>query len=140
MIIYLAQPYSHRDPRVRSARFKVAEFMNAFYTQQMEIIYAPIVSTHKMSILYTLPIDAGYWKASNIAFLSASEGLRVLEIPGWGESKGLAAEIEWWEKNKPNVPIQYVSWKEIVHVIANHQDDEGLNPMRYYLQILGAVL
>lgn len=136
-IVYLAQPYTHKDPRVRAARFKIAEFMNAHYSNLGEVIYAPIVACHKMSNLYHLPTTADFWEKHNTAFLEASTSLRVLRMPGWIDSAGLKYEEDWWALHKKFVPIQDVEWKEIIALASAHETPDGF-PLRYYLQILGA--
>lgn len=138
--IYLAQPYSHKDGQVQAARFKIAEYMFAHYSDLGEIIYAPIVSCHRVSQLYNLPTTADFWEKQNTAFLEKAEAIRVLEMPGWEKSKGLAYEMMWWQSNRPYVPIQLVSWKEIVQTCKIHTDTDGTQPLHYWLDRAGAVL
>ena len=138
--IYLAQPYTHRDPRVRAARFKIAEFMTAKYSNLGEAIYAPIVACHKLSITYKLPTTADFWERMNIAFMEKAEAIRLLEMPGWDKSAGVEFELDWWKTHRPHVPAQFVSWKEMVEECAAYEDDQGANPLRYYLDLAGANL
>ena len=46
-----------------------------------------------MALVEGLPTDAKYWQDYNHAMIDASQGVIVLRIPGWIESKGVAEEI-----------------------------------------------
>lgn len=135
--VYLAQPYSHPDSKVRAARFKIAEFMTAHYSHNNEFIYSPIVHFHRLSVLYYLPTNAEFWRNNNFAMLGKADTLRVLEMPGHDVSVGLKAEVDFYVDRCPFVPIQYVSWKEITTLIANHKDDEASVPLGYHVDIAG---
>lgn len=137
--IYLAQPYTHKDESVRAARFRIAERMTALYTDFQEIIYSPIVHSHRMAIVYSLPSTADYWEKANTAFLEHASAIRVLEMPGWEKSAGLAYETEWWKTNRPNVPIQFVPWSEMVNFCSDFADPDGHKPLQMFLEIASKV-
>ena len=57
------------------------------------IVYSPIVHSHPLALL-GLPSDWPFWAEHNRAMLERSDVLAVLTLPGWKESRGVAAEIE----------------------------------------------
>lgn len=100
-MIYLASPYTHPDPFVREQRYLEAAKMCAEYLKQRRWVYSPIVHCHELAKIIELPKDASYWEAYNYHMLSRSTELHVLMIEGWGESKGVAAEINFWTNLQP---------------------------------------
>lgn len=90
---YLASPYSHPTASVREARYRLAEAATAWCLRQMIWIYSPIVHCHEMAFRYSFPTDAKYWEDYNYTMLEAAQGLIVLLIDGWKDSKGIAGEV-----------------------------------------------
>lgn len=133
--IYLAQPYYSPNEEIREARFRIAEFMTAYYTQNREVVYAPIVHFHEISKGYYLPKDASFWRDNNFAMLERAHYLRILEMPGWEKSEGLRAEIDFFVDRSPFVPIQSVSWRSIITLASKNQDEEG-TPLLKYIELL----
>jgi hypothetical protein len=137
--IYLAQPYTHKDESVRAARFRLAEFLFAHYTNLGEVIFSPIVHCHRMSVMYEVPSTADYWEKANKAFLDHATAVRVMELPGWEHSKGLTFEMEYWKDSFPHVPLQFVSWKEILELASAHRSPDGDKPLHQFLEIASKV-
>ena len=92
---YLASPYSHPDQKVVNWRYAKAMEAKVWLLHQGWIIYSPIVSCHQVAVNYALPTDANFWNRMNFGLLAPAEGLIVLEIDGWKESKGLYGELEF---------------------------------------------
>lgn len=93
-MIYLASPYSGtRDEE--SIRYFQAMKATARLLKSGIIVYSPIVHCHNMAIMYKLPKDFKFWQWYNEAMIEVAEGLCVLKLKGWEESKGVAHEIEY---------------------------------------------
>jgi hypothetical protein len=91
--VYLASPYSHPDPAVREARFDAVARNVAALMRSGVHLYSPITHTHPIAIRGDLPTDWSYWEGYDRVMIAAASELWVLMIDGWGESRGVAAEI-----------------------------------------------
>ena len=94
--IYLASPYYHHDPRVRSDRVELASMTAARLMEQGFVVYSPITHGHNLAD-HLLPANAhshDFWMRQSIAMLQACDRLCVLPTPGWQESKGLREELQ----------------------------------------------
>ena len=99
-ITYLGTPYGHPDPKVRNFRFHAVTLM-AFELRKPRagpLVYSPI--THNT------PIDRlgffGNWQTwcdFDHGMLARCDKLFVFKLPGWKESKGLTAEIQFAHQN-----------------------------------------
>lgn len=113
-MIYLASPYSHPDPVVRSYRASKA-IAYAYQRLQMgEAIFSPVAYGHQFALMGQLPTDHLYWERLNNSFLVASEELRVLKIAGWENSAGVQAEIKFAEEHGLAITEAFVSeeWRK----------------------------
>ena len=91
-MIYLASPYSHPDPAVRTARFRETCVHAARLMREGRLVYAPIAHSHPLAEL-GCPGDWPFWAEHNRRMLGACGELVVLALPGWDESRGIAAEL-----------------------------------------------
>lgn len=104
MTIYLASPYSHPDPVIKKTRFLIAQEATANLIRVGHFVWSPIVHCYEMAQRHTMPDDAAFWKAYNFDFIRRSEGVFVLDIEGWRESKGVIMEIDM--ANYIGLPVQ----------------------------------
>ena len=93
-MIYLATPYSHRDPAVKQARFEAVNKIAADLMRAGEHVFSPISHTHPIALAGDLPGGWDYWEAYDRVMLAACDTLIVLMLPGWIESTGVCAEIK----------------------------------------------
>lgn len=93
-IAYLAAPYSHEDPNVRERRFHEINRVAGTLIEEGRIIYSAISHSHPIAVDYGLPVEWDFWRDYDLAFMRICSELIVLKLPGWRESKGLAAEIK----------------------------------------------
>lgn len=93
--LYLASPYTHADPEVRRMRFEEAERALAWMLGKRIWAYSPIVHCHQLSIRNALPPNHEFWFEYDCAMIRASEGVAVLQIDGWEQSKGVRAELDF---------------------------------------------
>lgn len=103
MIVYLATPYTHSDPKIRECRFNAVTKAAVYLTNKGLNVYSPITQSHLMAKVGKLPTSWDYWKGSCEDFLSASNTLFILKLRGWKESIGVQGEIEI--ANAMDIPI-----------------------------------
>lgn len=108
---YLASPYSHPDPAVREERFQAVCLVAAHLMSLGQVVFSPIAHSHPIALAGELPGDWEYWKSAAETMIRNAEELKVVMLPGWDESKGVAAEIEMAENL--GIPISYLmkDWK-----------------------------
>lgn len=92
---YLASPYTAPDPQLRAARYEVACAAAAAMLREGFLVFSPIAHSHPLAA-YDLPVEFDFWRRHCLSFLDywATE-LCVLTLPGWKESVGVAAEIDF---------------------------------------------
>lgn len=113
-MIYLASPYSHKDPAVVKARFLAVEKVSALLMLRDYAIFSPIMHCHVMATKYEMPTDAKYWQNYNTAFIRKADAMFVLTIDGWEESLGVTQEIGLAEEL--NLPVQYFTEMGLEHL------------------------
>ncbi len=104
-IYYLAAPYTHPNPEVRDWRVRAVTKMTYQLFKAGRLIYSPL--THNIEI-DKLGIfgDFKTWLSFDHGMLSRLDGLIIFKIPGWNESKGLKAELEFAQSLK--LPIEEI--------------------------------
>ena len=104
MKIYLATPYSHAKPTVRSARFRKINEVAARLMAAGLHVYSPISHTHPIAEAGDLPLGWDFWEQYDRHFIEWCDQLYVYCADGWKESKGVTAEIQIAEElGKPVV-------------------------------------
>ena len=97
-LAYLATPYT-RFPGGTEAAFLEASKLAARLLRAGIKVFSPIVHTHPIATFGALdPLDHAMWMALDVVMLSAADVLIVAHMPSWEESKGIAIEIEYFEK------------------------------------------
>jgi nucleoside 2-deoxyribosyltransferase len=104
-MIYLASPYSHKDPEIREQRFQSVCKHAARLMRQGHTVLSPIAHSHPIA-QYDLPKDWNFWKNQDEEMMKACDVVYVLMIDGWQESIGVTAEIQWAKEN--NIPVVYM--------------------------------
>lgn len=92
-IIYLASPYTHEDPAVMEERFCAVSRVAARLIRRGNVVFSPISHSHSIA-QYGLPKDWMFWKRFDTAFIERCTEMRILRLPGWKESKGVAEEYD----------------------------------------------
>ena len=92
-MIYIASPYSHKNPAVEEHRYMMAEMYVVAAMKQRLAVFSPIYYCHNLARKFTLPGDAQYWKYFNNAMMRKADAVHVLELVGWRESKGVQYEL-----------------------------------------------
>jgi hypothetical protein len=91
--LYLACPYSHKDPGIRHDRFTRVTKAAGVLMEKGHVVYSPITHGHPIVLQHDLPTDFEFWSKLNHAFLKHSHTLLILMLEGWRESKGIQDEI-----------------------------------------------
>ena len=103
---YLASPYTHADKAVMQKRFEEAERCLAWMLGLRIWTYAPIVHCHALALRYDLPPDHEFWLDYDRAMILGSNGVFVLMLDGWKESRGVQGEIKFARDN--HFVVRYV--------------------------------
>lgn len=96
-IIYLAVPYTNREPSIRNARFDHATKATAKLMADGAIVFCPVVMYHPVDkILAGKDNTCGteYWLKVTDHFVEKCDELVILTCPGWDKSPGIAHEVE----------------------------------------------
>lgn len=98
-LIYLANPYSHNDKDVMTARYDATMEALAKFTALTEDLcfYSPIISWHEIALRHKLAGDFTYWRKRDFFMIRKAAALWVLPLEGWQESFGVSQEIEFAE-------------------------------------------
>ena len=107
-MIYLAQPYSYPDQRLKELRFELAMKVCAKLISEGQHVYSPIVHWHNVALDNDLPTDHTFWMKHNHYMISKSNRVYVFKLDGWENSHGLFHEINYAEKC--GKPIFSVDW------------------------------
>jgi hypothetical protein len=69
-------------------------------------VYSPISHSHPIA-QYGLPLDWDYWQGFDRIMLGHCNKLVIVMADGWGESKGIKAEI--LEAQRMGIKIDYIN-------------------------------
>lgn len=108
---YVATPYTHADPHVRERRCALAQRATAQLMEAGVHAYSPIANGHPVSF-YMRPEtvnDHDFWMRHCYDMLERCNGLLVITMEGWAQSKGVAMEIERWTSIRGGTNIMYAS-------------------------------
>lgn len=94
-MIYLASPYTAANPITMETRYLEACAAVAAFTDERTTIYSPIAHYHVVAKFGELPTDFAFWSRHNRHMLNLAEALWVLALPGWQDSVGVTAELEY---------------------------------------------
>lgn len=104
-LTYLASPYSHEDGRVRARRYQAAVAAVAAFMNRGEHVFSPIVHSYPVAIAHSLPGEWEFWAEYDECMVSRCDRLVVLQLEGWDNSRGIAAEVAIAERL--GIPVIY---------------------------------
>ncbi len=99
-IYYLASPYHHDRIAVRRKRYREAVHAAAKLMAAGRRVFSPIVHNHPLVETGLITSNGDYatrwrfWSVYDFAMLARCHGLLVLQLPGWEQSRGIAAEMK----------------------------------------------
>jgi len=106
-MIYLACPYSHRDPAVREARFHAANRLAARLMEGGHVVFSPLSMSHPIEGHMSEIHDTDWWMRIGLAFMENCASCVVVAVDGWETSKGVAIEIAWFKAR--GLPVSFMS-------------------------------
>jgi hypothetical protein len=105
-LIYLACPYSHKDPAVKVQRFEAVNKVAAKLMAEGNYIFSPISHTHPIALAGSLPGGWDYWEGYDRTIIACCCKIIVLRLPGWELSTGVQAEIKIGQEL--GIPVEYI--------------------------------
>lgn len=121
-IAYLSCPYFHPDPKIKKERHAIANRVTFNLMRQQVLVYSPL--THNIPIdQLGIHGDWTTWKNFDHEMLSRCDRLIVLMLPGWDESKGVAAEIA--QANLLGIPVEWMQYDENEESSLNNLNDQN---------------
>ena len=112
-LVYLANPYTHKDPDIMQERYEKACEFTAALKRNGWYVFSPIAHSHGPA-QYGLPKDYEYWSGYCELMLPKCDIMMVLKLDGWQESVGVQAEIDLWHKT--GKPILLLDFNEMVAI------------------------
>lgn len=110
--IYLASPYSHPNADIKQRRYEAICKVAAKLMEQGEQVFCPIAHSHPIEVIGMNQVRNGdFWLKQDFAILKHAEMLVVCMMPGWGESHGIKAEVQFANDNK--IPVAYIDHDEV---------------------------
>ncbi len=110
-LIYLACPYSHKDPRVREERFNQVNKVASGLMSEGFYIFSPISHTHPIALEGKLPLEWEFWEGYDTSIIKHCKCVLVLQLDGWKESTGVQSEIKIAEKF--GIPVEYMEFIDL---------------------------
>lgn len=111
-LVYVGSPYSHESKAVMEENFKRVTAFTAKLCAEGVLAFSPITYGHTLVEFRDMPRDWNFWKTFCLSFMDNAERMIVYKMPGWENSRGLEAEIEYAKQN--NIPIEYVDFVDDV--------------------------
>ena len=105
-MIYIASPYTDSDPQVMEHRYQQVFRYCANLTMQGAVCFSPIVYGHQFFLAGHTPPNFEYWQSFNDHMLLASSEMRVLALPGYRQSRGVAYELDLADRN--GIPVRLI--------------------------------
>ena len=107
-MIYLAQPFKHKDHQIEVARYGFAVAYVAAEHKRGKMMYSPIVHSYWLNQSFDDgPKDFDFWREFDFNMLSKANYMYVLPLEGWKESVGVKAEIDF--ANAVGIPYSVIS-------------------------------
>lgn len=126
-MIYLASPYNHADPAVRERRFLSACRAAAQWMREGLIVYSAIVHNHPIAVHAGLPTGWDFWEKYDQFFVRLATEMRVLMLPDWEDSVGIAAEMKIALASR--TAITYWRWQGDKVAWCSGEVYDGLKPL-----------
>jgi len=106
-LIYLASPYSDKDPKVQTSRYKLITKVAAYLTLNTgNCFFLPITQSYQLvKMIPALGGSFANWRDIDLYAISKSDEVWVVTMDGWKESVGVTAEIKFAIKS--GIPVKY---------------------------------
>ena len=107
--VYVACPYTDKDPVVREFRFKQVSKFAAELMSQGHLVFSPISHSHQICVEAELPVTFEFWQELDNSFLEWADVMVVYQMPGWKCSKGILEETKIMKFM--GKPVEYEEYK-----------------------------
>jgi hypothetical protein len=94
-MIYLASPYSHPDPAVTQTRYVAVCKAAAKLMEKGHHVFSPIAHSFAIATAGGLHKGWEFWKKIDFEWIRMCGTVWVLCLPGWEESVGIEAELQY---------------------------------------------
>ena len=94
-MIYLASPYTHKQPEVEQLRYEQVMDITAHLMGLNCPVFSPIVHCHILAKKYKLPTDFSYWQSYSESAIVSCESFMIAAIDGWKDSRGVRTEYKF---------------------------------------------
>ena len=112
-MVYLASPYTHKDPSVEEWRYRAVLVATAILTARGVNVFSPIVYSHHLArVLPQQLYTHDFWLNFDKKFMDRCEVLSILSLPGWDKSDGVNTEFNYMV-NKQRKPFRLCDPKDI---------------------------
>lgn len=108
---YLASPYSHKFRVMMWYRYLRTVSTGARLILQGYILLEPIAMCHWHSVFHSMPTGYTFWQTRDRTFIRKSDGILVVDLPGWKESIGVSDEVQYAKSR--GLPVFLVSPKTL---------------------------
>lgn len=106
-LIYIASPYTNPDSIIRIQNYLDVTKIAADLVSVGHVAISPITYGHVLAECKEMPTDWEFWMDFCLVLLNKCDKLLVCNtIPGWKNSKGVAAEIEFAKQN--GIKVEYL--------------------------------
>ena len=91
--VYLAAPYTDPNPAWREFRVMATNLAASALMRAGFVVFSPISHSHPIAECMNGHLDLAFWLEQDTPFLQACDATIILTLPGWQNSKGIAAEL-----------------------------------------------
>ena len=123
-LIYLASPYTHKDPAVRQRRFEIVCCWAAILKRAGCFVFSPIVHAHPIVLAHGVPVGWDYWKVFDRMMVERSQAVLIAEIDGWQESVGVTEEHSI--ARELGLPVGFLAEPENEELVTHYVRSAGL--------------
>jgi hypothetical protein len=112
-LIYLSSPHSHPDTVIKELRERQAAEAAAMIYHELRVpVYSPIAHSSNLAKIANLQhTQYDYWQAMDERMILAASEVIILDLPGWEESQGIAAEVVYAHRiGRPVYHIEPATW------------------------------
>lgn len=107
-LYYMASVYTQFPKGLEQAYIEASKSAAMLLKRGLNV-FSPIAHSHPIALYGGIDkIDHDFWMRLDIAILDECAGLLVVMMPGWRESKGIAAEIK--HARETGKSVTFLSW------------------------------
>ena len=105
-LIYIASPFTHKDPAIREERTAAACKYAAQLMRNGYVAFSPIAHSTRILQFAELPDTTAFWLQQDLAILERCNEIHVLCLDGWQDSTGVKWELE--QATNWSMTIRYI--------------------------------